>query len=196
MYQSDSVSHMDFDSRFIVIEGIDGAGKTTVCNYLSEKYDHSYMTQPEDSWVGEAARKALEEDVGPGCDLFLHMAAHANQQPRLKSQLEESDVVMDRYYHSRVAYQAVQTQFSAREIEDMHLEWSIQPSKTIILDLPPEIALERKSGPQDKFEKIDFLSDVRSIYRDLFKGRNDVTFVDARKSEEEVIRTVESEILE
>ncbi|MFB1064845.1 dTMP kinase [Natrinema sp. H-ect4] len=185
---------MDFDSRFIVIEGIDGAGKTMVSNYLSERYDQCYMTQPEDSWVGEAARKALEEDVEPSCDLFLHMAAHANQQARLKPQLEKSGVVMDRYYHSRVAYQAVQTQFSAREIEEMHLDWSLQPSETIILDLPPETALERKGGSQDKFEKIDFLSDVRSVYRDFFEDRDDVTFVDARNSEEEVIRIVELEI--
>lgn len=196
MHQSDNASHMGFDSRFIVIEGIDGAGKTTVCNYLSENYDHYYMTQPEDSWVGEAARKALREDVDPSCDLFLHMAAHANQQPELKLQLERSDVVMDRYYHSRVAYQTVQTQFSAKEIEEMHFDWSIQPSKTIILDVPPKVALERKDEPQDKFETTDFLSDVRSVYRNFFNNRDDVTFVDARQSEEEVIRAVESEMYE
>jgi thymidylate kinase len=123
------------------------------------------------------------------------MAAHANQQARLETQLSNSPVVMDRYYHSRVAYQSVQTTFSAQDIEEMHFDWSVRPSKVIILDIPAKVALERKGGSKDKFEKIDFLSDVRSVYIDHFEERANVVIVDARKSREDVIRAIESEIL-
>lgn len=180
--------------EMIVIEGIDGAGKTTTSEYLAEEHDFYRMSQPEDSWVGEAARKALNEDVEPACDLFLHLAAHANQQAKLRSRLKNSNVVMDRYYHSRVAYQAVQTHFSAIEIEEMHLDWSVEPSKTILFDIPARDALERKLGAKDKFENADFLSEVRSVYLDTFAHRDDVVVVDARKSKGEVLAEVKSEL--
>lgn len=182
---------MGHSGDLIVIEGIDGAGKTTICEELASEHSYHQMTQPEDSWIGNVARRALNEDVEPECDLFLHMAAHANQQKKLKSKLECGDVVMDRYYHSRVAYQAVQTRFSPKRIEEMHLEWSVEPSKTIVLDLPAEVALIRKKGGEDKFENIEFLSKVRDVYKSVFEGRKNTTFIDGSKSKERVLQEVE-----
>lgn len=194
MYVELNIVSMTHEGRLIVIEGIDGAGKTTVSKKLCETRSCSYMTQPEDTWVGDAARKALDEDVEPACDLFLHMAAHANQQAELKSELKNSDVIMDRYYHSRIAYQSVQTQFSPREIRELHRDWSVEPSDVAILDISPADALERKRGPNDKFEKVEFLSEVRSIYLNFFDDRDEVVVIDASQPPEEVHREVESEV--
>lgn len=183
------------NNELIVIEGIDGAGKTTVSEYIADSYGYSYMTQPEDSWVGEAARKALkDEKIDPACDLFLHLAAHANQQSRIESILEEESIVIDRYYQSRVAYQSVQTEFSPERIEKMHLDWSIQPSKIIILDIDAETALERKGGGEDKFEYIEFLSDVRRVYKEVFYNRDNIVVIDADQPKEKIFRKVEAEL--
>lgn len=178
--------------QLVVIEGIDGAGKTTVSKHLSSEHDFKYMCQPEDSWVGDVAREALERDVEPSCDLFLHLAAHANQQPRLKSALESSGVVLDRYYHSRVVYQSIQTGFSASEIEQMHMDWSILPSKVIILDISAREALERKEGAKDKFEKLEFLSEARSAYLNIFESQDNVTIVNGSQPKNHVLSNVES----
>lgn len=186
---------MGVDGQLIVIEGIDGAGKTTVSKQICERYGYEYMTQPEDSWVGEVAREALKKDVEPACDLFLHMAAHANQQPKLISKLQSKNVVMDRYYHSRVAYQAVQSGFSPEKILDLHKGWTIEPSKVIILDICAEKALDRKAGSEDKFEKIDFLSEVRSVYRESFEEREDTHIVDAEGSKQDILNKIESIII-
>lgn len=177
--------------QLVVIEGIDGAGKTTVSKHIRDNRGYTYMTQPENSWVGEAARRGLNEDVEPACDLFLHMAAHANQQTKLKSELQAGNIVMDRYYHSRVSYQAVQSNFSPEEILDFHRDWTIEPSKVIILDLAPETALDRKEGSADKFEKVDFLSDVRSVYKETFEDDEDAYFIAANRPKEEVLNEVE-----
>lgn len=177
---------MTQDGRLIVIEGIDGAGKTTICNRLTKDYDFRYMSQPEDTWVGRAARKALREDVDPACDLFLHMAAHANQQPRIRKILDENDIVMDRYYHSRVAYQSVASHFTAKQIDDFHTGWSIVPTTTVILDVDPRAAMKRSGDNGDKFEETEFLSQVRQRYIDQYKNADNVGFVDASMPEEQV----------
>lgn len=181
---------MNQGGRLIVVEGIDGAGKTTLCDKLVNEYDLHYMTQPENSWVGDVARKALREDVEPGCDLFLHMAAHANQQPRIKENLQNSDVIMDRYFHSRVAYQSVQSQFSEEFIYELHTGWSIEPTFTILLDIPADEALRRKAGNRDKFEGQKFLTEVRSTYLDFFGNHSNVIIVDGTKSKDELYNEV------
>jgi dTMP kinase len=182
---------MESSGRLVVIEGIDGAGKTTVSEHICDDLGYTYMTQPEDSWVGEAARRGLNENIEPTCDLFLHMAAHANQQAKLESELQANHVIMDRYYHSRVSYQAVQSEFSPEEILELHQDWTIEPSEVIILDLPVETALERKKGGTDKFEKSEFLSKVRSVYRETFEDNQGVHFIDAERSRREVLNEVE-----
>ncbi len=183
---------MKLNGQLVVIEGIDGAGKTTASNHICKKYGYSSMTQPEDSWVGEAARRALNEDVEPPCDLFLHMAAHSNQQAKLSSELESTNVVMDRYYHSRVAYQSIQSDFSPEEIQDLHKDWTIEPSIVLILDLPAETALKRKAGSIDKFEKIEFLSEVRSVYKNQFENEENVHIIDADRPKQDVLDTIET----
>lgn len=181
---------MSRQGSLFVVEGIDGAGKSTICSRLSEDFDCVQLSQPEDSWVGRSARRALEEDVPPLCDLFLHMAAHANQQTRIVDELDSSDVIMDRYYHSRAVYQGMDTHLSPREIEELHLGWSVEPFVTVILDVDPEIALRRIGHGGDKFEKHDFLSKVRKKYIETFGQRSDVHLVDASMSREEVYQEV------
>lgn len=176
--------------KMFVIEGIDGAGKSTICRLLRNQFGCVHMSQPENSWVGEAARKALREDVPPMCDLFLHMAAHANQQSRIEKELETGDVLMDRYYHSRAVYQSVNTNLSPSEIEELHIGWSVEPSVTVILDIDAETAIERIGNNGDKFEKRDFLQKARSIYIDSFNDRPDVYLVDATAPVDEVYEEV------
>lgn len=183
---------MSRQGDLFVVEGIDGSGKSSICARLSEDFDCVHMSQPEDSWVGEAARRALIEDVHAMCDLFLHMAAHANQQPRIVEELNSRDVLMDRYYHSRVVYQSVDTHLSPSEIEELHLGWSVDPAVTIILDVDPETAIERIGNARDKYEKLEFLSEVRSIYIEFFSGRHDVYLVDASQPLDEVYQKVVS----
>lgn len=187
---------MNQTGELIVIEGIDGAGKTTVSRKIRDRHGFKYMKQPEDTWVGDAARRALHENVEPESDLFLHMAAHANQQKRLKSQLSRTNVVMDRYYHSRIAYQSVNTQFSAQQIESFHKGWSVEPSKTIIIDIPPNIALKRKPESDDKFEELNFLSEVSSTYQEYFKSDKDVTYVDGTQSKKDIYNEIEEIVVE
>lgn len=181
---------MSSQGNLFVIEGIDGSGKSTICRRLCQEFDCVHLSQPEDSWVGKAARRALKEDVPPLCDLFLHMAAHANQQTRIVDELDSRDVIMDRYYHSRAVYQAIDTHLSPSEIEELHLGWSVEPVITVILDVDPEIAIGRIGDGGDKFEKYDFLSEVRKKYIETFGQRSDVHLVDASMSREDVYQEV------
>lgn len=187
---------MNQTGDLVVIEGIDGAGKTTVSRKICEEYDFVHMRQPENTWVGEAARRALNEDVSPACDLFLHLAAHANQQGTIASALETTNVIIDRYYPSRIAYQSVQTQFSAEQIEEFHKDWTIEPSQVIIIDVPVEAALKRKHGSKDKFENVDFLSKVASVYRDYFDEGDDIIYVDGLQPQNEVFNEVKEIIID
>lgn len=100
----------------VVIEGIDGAGKSTVLGALANALDtdsddqYTFTTEPDDSTIyGQAVRHAIKDDEShPLSVFFLFLADHANHyQTVVKPALDNDTVVIsDRYIDSRYAYQS------------------------------------------------------------------------------------------
>lgn len=170
--------------RFIVIEGIDGSGKSTHIPLLAKRLmadgRRVYTTaEPTVSLSGGLLRDALS-GVTPKttCEIasmFLLDRIFHNVNPvnGIEKFLAEGvDVICDRYYYSSLAYQGSETDFDW--VLDMNLNCPEirKPDLCIFLDLSPEKSLERISKNRmvkEIYEEKDRLEKFRKRYFDIFE---------------------------
>ena len=190
--------------HLITIEGIDGSGKSTVLRFLKEKldrYDPIYTQEPTKGYIGDVVRGVICTDTDHLAEAFLFVADHAEHVNRLlKPALESGKIVIsDRYSDSRYAYQGVTLSGSFEDpikwMQDIHRGWTIVPDLTVLIDVDPKIAVKRCAGrfATNKFEKVEFLSEVRSNYLRLAKEEPDrFVVVDAGGS----LKNLKKQVLE
>lgn len=186
----------------ITLEGLDGSGKTTVSESLSQTcLDATFTREPTDSWYGEAVSRSINDDeADPLAELFLYTADHADHLSRtVRPALESGAVVIsDRYSDSRYAYQGAALEgIIDRPIEyvrGVHSPFTRPPDLTLYLDVDPETGAAR-SGATNKFEQREYLTRVQQNYERLIE-REPERFVriDATRSPEIVIERVEDAI--
>jgi dTMP kinase len=160
---------------FIVLEGIDGSGKTSVAsmiiNELSIKgFKTLYTFEPTDSEIVNLVKTKLGDLRDPYIDTLtfaLDRLLHVKSKiiPALK---QGYVVVCDRYYYSSVAYQGAQGA-PIEWILEVN-KWILKPDIAIYLDVEPAIAIKRKSGISSRFpefEKLELQYKIREIYLKL-----------------------------
>lgn len=193
-----SQSENDSMAGFVVFEGIDGCGKSSVARLVAERIGkRTVLTrEPTDSWIGKAVRKGDKHKVSPYTDALLFMADRAQHSIWISEQLKKGKLVLsDRYYHSTVAYQAA---YLRNKFDGDAFKWlleaneriSLHPDLTILLVIPPESALERIRGTESKlsrFEKVDFLREVHRNYLRLARLDRSIIKVDAKKDLDSVV---------
>ncbi len=162
---------------FIVIEGIDGTGKSTQVRRLGEWFaaqgrEVVLSREPTDQPWG----KKLRESAGTGrlspadeLQYFLNdRRQHVDEL--IKPALAAGKVViLDRYYFSTMAYQGSRG-FDPVEIRRKNEEFAPVPDLLLILDLDVDSALERISSRGDianEFEKREVLERCREIFLSL-----------------------------
>lgn len=159
----------------ITLEGIDGSGKSTLHNALKDlltDLDPFFTREPGATWVGEAVRRAIAEQIDPVTEAVLFVADHAAHLATVvrPSLAEGRLVISDRYSDSRYAYQSVTLQGIIPEPEQwlraMHNGWSIVPDKTFLCVLPIDEALTRlkPDSEREHFEKREVLEKVQNNY--------------------------------
>jgi dTMP kinase len=185
----------------IVIEGIDGAGKSTQARGLvrslrTRGFAASYFREPtRGRWGREIKRQAKvagsltpEQEV----DLFLKDRRDNVDRNLAPALLRGEAVVLDRYYFSMIAYQGAKGLDPAK-IRRMNEAFAPRPDLVFILDIGPDAGLSRLSGRKTRdllFERAGYLRKVRKIFLS-FRGRAFVP-IDARRDR----RTIAAEILE
>ncbi len=163
---------------FIVFEGIDGSGKTTVARKIAERLENEgkrvYLTEePTKTWLGEAVRRGIEEEKNPYTQALLFFADRAEHVREIEKKLKEGYIVLsDRYVYSTYAYQGAQL-YEIKEFEDT-MEWfkmiyepmRLDPDVVFYIDIWPEEGISRIYGrkKKEKFERVEFLNRVREIY--------------------------------
>ena len=174
--------------RFIVFEGIDGAGKTTQIELLAKKLQKMgravYRTaEPTESVSGGLLRDALSGvSHRSACEmatLFTLDRIFHNVNPvcGIQKMLNDGyDVISDRYYYSSMAYQGSET--DAAWVRDMNLRCPeiLRPDICIFLDLTPEESMERigkRAGTQEIYETVEKLTAVREKFFRVFEELKD-----------------------
>jgi dTMP kinase len=163
----------------IAIEGIDGSGKTTQAHMVQDKLQARKLTvirtkEPTTGYWGQilrdsavTGRLSLQEEVeGFIKDRQEHVAQVLN--PELQA---GHVVIVDRYYFSSMAYQGARG-MDPDEIRRLNEAFSPEPDMLVVLDIAPEIALERIRTRDDRanhFENTGTLTTAREIFRNIKK---------------------------
>ena len=200
---------------FITFEGIEGSGKS-VQIARAEAYlvrigiPCLRSREPGGTAFGEAVRQVLLHAGGPQrepvAELLLYLAdRYQHLHERIEPALSRGITVLsDRYHDATRAYQGAARRIPAALIEDLRQRLAIrEPDHTILLDLAPEIGLERararnqasgSAGNEGRFEAEDLLFHlaVRAAYLDLARSAADrVRIVDASGTPDQVFQRIE-----
>ena len=160
--------------KLIVIEGIDGSGKSTNCAMLSKELQkrnikNIYTFEPTYGTYGSKLRESFtKENLNPYEELDLFVKDRQEHlEKEIKPALEQGYIViLDRYYYSSVAYQGAKG-VDPNHILSLHKDFIIIPDLVFIFHLPVEIALQRimsKRGFVDRFESYDYLKTVDELF--------------------------------
>ncbi|WWO95233.1 MAG: dTMP kinase [Candidatus Dasytiphilus stammeri] len=185
-------------NSFIVIEGLEGAGKTTLCkmvrDFLKKKSINNIMIthDPGGTPLAEKLRFLIKngvkgEQITDKAELLMLYAARAQLiEMKIKPALAEGTwVISDRYDLSTEAYQGYGRNFHRKILTLLRkiIVKNIVPDLILYLDVTPELGLKRaqKKGKLDRIEKesLSFFSKVRNCYLLRSKKDNSIKVIDA-----------------
>ncbi|MBW3041191.1 dTMP kinase [Prochlorococcus marinus] len=201
--------------KFIVVEGIDGSGKTTQINQLSKwlsgtnfipDNNHLIITrEPGGTQLGQSIRSLLldtsiEKTPDSITELLLYAADRAQHVNEIiRPSLNKGDwVISDRFCGSTIAYQGYGRKLDIKLIKDLEriATQGISPDITFLLDISVDESIKRRiSRKDDRMEKEgrDFLSNVSKGFQELSE-ENHWKKISAMKSKDEIIFEMKSEI--
>jgi dTMP kinase len=139
--------------RLITVEGVDGAGKTTLATALASALPAELLREPGGVELSERIRALVTDPalaIDPRAEALLYAAARAQLvAERLEPLLAAgTDVVLDRFTDSSLAYQggARGLGFDAIGRLNAFATRGLAPDRTLLLRLAPETALARTAG--------------------------------------------------
>ncbi len=191
--------------KFITIEGIEGAGKSTqltfIENYLAGRNQPLVVTrEPGGTKLGEQIRELLltprSEGMAVDTELLLMFAARAEHiEQVIKPALKRNEwVLSDRFTDATFAYQGGGRGISQQRIMEI-ANWTLkglQPDLTLLFDLPVEVGQQRvlsRNQGVDRFEqeKIDFFQRIKDCYLERAQQEpHRIKVIDANKSIKEI----------
>ena len=198
--------------KFIVIEGLDGSGKTTQLHALAANLRAlgravAETAEPTTNATGGLIRDALSGFTPrTGAEiaaLFMadRVAHNMNPVNGIQKQLAEGrDVLCDRYYYSSLAYQGTVTDPEWVYHINIDCPEIRRPDLCVFLDLSDEECLrrmERERSYREIYENENSLLAVRRRYYDIFRRlerRDNICIVDAARSPEKVAKDVFSAV--
>lgn len=195
--------------KFLTLEGVDGAGKSTHIEWLTDTIKQKGIEvlstrEPGGTAIGEKLRELLlHEPMHLECETLMMFAARAEHlrcviEPALKKGVW---VVCDRFTDATYAYQGGGRELGYSRVAQLEtwLHPDLQPDRTWLFDVPLSVARERlnRTRDQDRFEKQAdiFFEKTREIYlrrAEQFPER--ILRVDATQSIAQIRVTIASDI--
>lgn len=195
---------------FIVIEGCEGSGKSSLTQLLKDKLMAEGKAvvatrEPGGSSLGERMRDWILDpsttELSPYTELFLFLAARAQHiTEKILPALELGKIVVcDRFHDSTIVYQGIVGGLGKEYVTNLcHSvvgQKKILPNLTCLLDIPADEGLKRKQQQKsfDKFENqsLAYHTKIREGFLSLAESRPDSYLVlDARQPIEESLNKV------
>ena len=188
--------------QLIVFEGLDQSGKQTQAEMLRDRLKQDgrkarLVSFPDyGTSIGEEIARALQGEREYGADVMqlLYVANRYERKPDLQRWLEGGLVLIcDRYVASSVAY---------GEAQGLDPSWLVAmqrflppPALTIVLDIAPATAVERKQVDRDRYERdLELLARVRDSYHRQAKGNPAWVVIDGERPKDAVAADVFSAV--
>ncbi|MBL4660267.1 MAG: dTMP kinase [Alcanivoracaceae bacterium] len=194
-------------ARLITLEGSEGAGKTTALNVICEilqQWDIDFIRtrEPGGEPTSEKIRDILlhSEHLHAKTELLLMFAARNEHiENVVKPALAQGKwVISDRYVDASYAYQGGGRKLGFEIVQwmDNFIVADIQADFTILMDIEPEIGLERikNRGQADRIEleSMDFFHRITNAYREKAAENPDrYAVIDASKTIRQVTRSIQ-----
>lgn len=197
--------------KYIVIEGIEGAGKSTICNNLknmltNDGVDNLIITrEPGGTILAEKIRNWIlneslyHEFIHDKAELLMFYAARVQLvENYIKPALRKGYLVIgDRHDLSTQAYQGGGRGINKELIMKLRkiILGNFFPDLTLYLDIEPTIGLERvkkRVGVRNRIEResLDFFNRVRNRYIELAEKDSRVVIINANASKDKVVQKV------
>ncbi len=194
--------------KFITLEGLDGAGKTTQRAWIEERLKARGLAlvvtrEPGGTPLGESLRKILlgaQSKPHAETETLLMFAARREHIAEVIAPALEAGawVLCDRFTDATFAYQGGGSGVAWEKVEALE-RWvhpELQPGLTLFFDVAPEVGLGRaqRLKTPDRFESeaLDFYQRVRSAYlRRAEENPGRIRIIDANVTQSEVQKTLE-----
>jgi dTMP kinase len=190
----------------ITVEGLDGAGKTTLVAGLSAALEERgrpvfVMREPGGIALSERIRSLVKDpllEIHPRTEALLYAAARAELVAQVLQPLlaEGNWVLLDRFVDSSLAYQGAGRGLGVEEIRALNAfaTAGLRPDRTLLLRIDPAVGLARVGGrgeSADRFEReeLGFFAAVAGAYDELAAAEPDrVTVIDASQPPDAVLQ--------
>jgi dTMP kinase len=185
---------------FIVIEGLDGSGKTTQANLLANKLSKTYSllctAEPSHGKIGTFIREGClyeEKRLPTEAEALLFAADRIEHvKNEILPALDEGKLVIcDRYVYSSLAYQG-SAGLSVDWIKTINAR-ALEPDFAIFIDVPPERVLGRLRRPKSVMETLETQQKVREVYM-KYVEKGELVLIDGDKPKNEVAEALYSKV--
>ncbi|MDO9311881.1 MAG: dTMP kinase [Nitrosomonas sp.] len=194
--------------KFITLEGIDGAGKSTQLAWIVELLQRAGLSavvtrEPGGTPLGEQLRALLLDksiSMHPETEALLMFAARREHLDKviLPALAQGQWVISDRFTDASFAYQSGGRGLDSGKLAilEQWVQGTLQPDLTLYFDVPVEVGQQRVSQIKsvDRFEKeqADFFQRVRAAYLDRARRFPErIKLIDSSQSLAEVKAAVE-----
>jgi dTMP kinase len=181
----------------ITVEGLDGAGKTTLITGLARELEATVLREPGGVPLSERIRELVADPqfhVDPRAEALLYAAARAQLvAEKLKPLLDDNQlVILDRFVDSSLAYQGGGRELGVENIRQLNAfaTHGIEPDLTLLLRIAPEAGLARISGREaDRLESSgrEFFARVAETYDALAHENRRYVVLDATLPPEQLL---------
>jgi dTMP kinase len=202
---------------FVVLDGIDGCGKTTQATRLVKslaaetRRETLHLREPGSTRLGESLRAILLEPgsvLSPAVEALLFAAARRQMLDEVvvPALARGAQIVVERFHSSTFAYQGCAGGLGEEVVLELleRFAGAPRPDLVLILDLPAEIANGRRSrenqssagAASDRIEGkgLEFQRRVAEGFRRYAKLAPNTRLLDASRSEDEVAQKVLAEV--
>lgn len=190
---------MSFSGNFIVLDGVDGCGKSTQATFLAAHLSKSgkevlHLREPGATPFGEAVREILLKKQiprGVTAEILAFFTARAQllEEKILPALSRGASIVCERWVSSTYAYQAAASGGAVELVSNLEkLIVTKSPDLLLILDLPAKSAFARIGGERDDIEKrgLQYFENVRNGFIQYASAHKFAKIVDAAGSPETV----------
>lgn len=196
---------------FIVMEGLDGSGKTTQINLLKEYleeagYECLITREPGGTVIGEEVRQLIlnpeHKEMSPVTEMLLYAASRAQLVHEvIGPALEEGKIVIsDRFVDSSIVYQGIARKLGISTVSAVNAPGIgiYRPDGIFFIDLSEAEGLRRKKEQKnlDRMEQegIDFHHMVSEGYRKVLSGRPEVMKIDGGRSIDTIQKKIRNHV--